>query len=166
MVFDKKQYAKEYRENHKEQAKEYNAWYNQTPQGKFVNTINSWKESPKNGYGLICENREEIEGIYMLYICSERCEECNCPYTKENKKCMDHCHETGNFRNILCHSCNRKRNTKQNSSGTTNISWYKYRNCWIYQIIIKGKKHNKKSKDLEWLKEYKLEYEKNNIYIH
>ena len=129
-----------------------------TPNGKFFNKKNAWKTN-----GLICETIEELEGIYGLYICSERCENCNCVYTTDNKKCMDHCHETGNFRNILCHSCNMKRK-KSNTSGIPNI--YKDKNGWLYKLNIKGKLHRKYSKDLEWLKEYKLEYEKNNIYIH
>ena len=132
--------------------------YNESPQGKMSNRINNWKRNE-----LICENIEELEGIYGLYICSERCENCNCLYTEDNVKCMDHCHESGNFRNILCNSCNTKRN-KSNTSGIPNIS--KDRKGWRYKIRIKGKIHYKSSKDLEWLKQYKLEYEKNNIYIY
>jgi len=130
----------------------------QTPHGKFLNKISKWKT-----IGLICETVEEIEGIYGLYISSERCEECNCPYTKENKKCMDHCHESGKFRYILCNSCNLKQRM-DNTSGMPNI--HKYKCGWKYQITIKGKRHTKSSKDLEWLKQYKLEYEKNNLYIY
>jgi len=146
-----------------EEQKEQRRIYEQTPQGKFLNIISNWKRPPKNGYGLICENREEIEGIYGLYISSERCEECNCLYTEDNKKCMDHCHESGKFRYILCHSCNTKRK-KNNTSGIPNIS--KQQNGWEYKIQIKSKKHSKFSTDLEWLKEYKVEFEKNNLYIH
>ena len=164
MVFDKKQYAKEYREKHKEKQIKYQKEYRESEKGKLIKTINSWKEKPKNGYGLICESRDEYEYIYDRWLRSERCEECSKEYTKENKKCMDHCHDTGLFRNILCHSCNMKRTTKENSSGTTNIFWYKYRNCWLYQIIINKKVYSKKSKDLEWLKQYKIDFEKENLY--
>ena len=158
MVFDRKQYAKEYRENNKEEQKIYNKWYRQTPKGKMSNTIGTWKRN-----GLIWNNIEEIEGIYGLYLSSERCENCNCLYTEDNVKDMDHNHDNGKFRNILCHSCNMKRKNN-NTTGIPNIS--KHKNGWQYQIIIKGKLHYKSSKDLEWLKQYKLEYEKNNIYIH
>lgn len=140
--------------------KEQRKIHAQTPQGKMNITINNWTRCKE---GLTYKNMEELEGIYGLYICSERCEECNCLYTEDNIKCMDHCHLTGNFRNILCNSCNAKRK-KNNTSGIPNISKWKY--GWEYQIKINGKKHSKRSKDLEWLKQYKLEYEKNNIYIH
>ena len=155
MVFDRKKWQKEYYEKNKEKIKEYN----QTPKGKMNNTIKDWERK-----GLICENREEYEYIYDRWLSSERCEEpkCNKEYTEDNWKCMDHCHLTGLFRNILCHSCNIRILTKQNSSGTTNI--IKNRTSWMYRIQIKGKRHTKYSNDLEWLIEYKIKFEKENLY--
>mgnify|MGYP003651405333 FL=1 len=35
---------------------------------------------------------------------------------------------------------------------------------WCYQINIKGQKHNKYSTDLDWLKNYKIEFEKKYLY--
>ena len=153
-----------YHEN-KEKRKQYDKEYHQTEKGKMNTKISKWKNSTKNGYGLICENREEYEYIYDRWLRSERCEEpkCNKEYTKGNYKSMDHCHLTGLFRNILCHSCNANLNSS-NTSGTPNISWNKIKNCWIYYRTIKGKIHTKCSKDLEWLKNYKIEYEKENLY--
>ena len=142
--------------------KQYNKEYNKTKKGKMCIKISKWKNNTENGYGLICENKDDYELIYDRWLNSERCEECNKEYTKENIKCMDHCHLTGLFRNILCNSCNMKRRTKENSSGTTNIT--KYKNSWRYQINIKGKTHSKHSKDLEWLKNYKKEYENKYLY--
>tara|TARA_R110002072_G_scaffold286733_1_gene451847 strand:- start:43 stop:477 length:435 start_codon:yes stop_codon:yes gene_type:complete len=142
MVFDRKQYREKNKEKHK----------------KCFN-ICQWKNT-----GLICETRDEYEYIYDRWLNSERCEEpkCNKEYSKENKKCMDHCHLTGLFRNILCNSCNCKRRIKENSSGTTNIT--KYKNSWRYKISINKKIHQKYSKDLEWLKNYKIEYENKYLY--
>ena len=151
--------ANEYRQKHKEKIKEYY----QTEKGKMNTKISNWKQKPKNGYGLICENRDEYEYIYDRWLNSERCEECNKEYTEDNIKNMDHCHLTGLFRNILCHICNVNKRM-DNTSGTTNISWDKTRNRWCYQKTIKGKIHTKCSNDLEWLKQYKIDYEKENLY--
>jgi hypothetical protein len=128
----------------------------------MVSKIANWKQKTKNGYGLICENRDEYEYIYDRWLRSERCEECNKEYTEDNWKCMDHCHLTGLFRDIICNSCNSKRTTTENSSGTTNI--HKKLNGWCYQIQINKKTHCKYSKDLEWLKNYKIEFEKKYLY--
>ncbi len=159
---EKKEYGKEYYKNNREKILLQIKEYNQTEKGKMNTKINEWKKNPKNGYGLICENRDEYEYIYDRYLNSERCEECSKEYTEDNWKCMDHCHLTGLFRDIICNSCNMKRRTKANSSGTTNIT--KDKNGWQYQITIKGKRHTKYSKDLEWLKQYKIDYEKENLY--
>ncbi len=114
--------------------------------------------------GLIWKTVEEIEGIYGLYLFSERCEKCNCLYTEDNRKCMDHNHDNGTFRNILCNSCNTNRRMKINTSGIPNICWDKRRNTWRYTKMINGKLYQKCSRDLEWLKQYKLDYEKEHYY--
>ena len=153
---------KEYYENNREKILLQKKEYRESEKGKMNTKISNWKQKPKNGYGLICENRDEYEYIYDRWLNSERCEECNKEYTEDNIKNMDHCHLTGLFRNILCHICNVKRRTKANSSGTTNIT--KDKNGWQYQITIKGKRHTKYSKDLEWLKKYKIDYENKYLY--
>ena len=162
MVQTKEELAKtrkEYYEKNKEKIKQQHKEYRKTHISKMSVKISGWKHS-----GLICENRDEYEYIYDRLLNSERCEEpkCNKEYTKDNWKCMDHCHLTGLFRNILCHSCNSKRTLKENSSGIPNI--YKRKNGWTYIIMINKKTHSKFSKDLEFLKNYKIEYENKYIY--
>jgi len=142
----------------KEEKKIYDKSYYQTPKGKMNTKISSWKQK-----GLICDTRDDYELIYNRWLESERCEECNKPYTTKNVKDMDHCHKTGVFRNILCHSCNSNKRM-DNTSGIPNISWDKSSNSWIYKRTINAKQHSKRSKDLEWLKQYKLDYEKENYY--
>tara|TARA_R110000744_G_C18859384_1_gene503784 strand:+ start:56 stop:502 length:447 start_codon:yes stop_codon:yes gene_type:complete len=144
----------------KEEIKERVKEYHQSDKGKMCKKISQWKFN-----GLKCESRDEYELIYFTWLNSSRCENCNKEYTQDNVKCMDHCHDTGLFRNVLCNSCNIKRRTKENSSGIPNICWNKLNKCWRFQINIKGKIHSKCSKDLEWLKNYKIEYEKENLYI-
>ena len=55
-----------------------------------------------------------MDGLYEHYLKTTHCDECEVELTYDKvrtttTKCMDHCHETGQFRNILCHSCNSKR---------------------------------------------------------
>ena len=141
-MFDKKNYAKNYA---------------QTYRGKMFRKIAIWKLN-----GLIAIN---YEIIFDRYYYSSHCENCKCEYTKDNVKCMDHDHKNGLFRNILCNACNVNL-MDTNTSGIPNISWDKFKNGWHYQKIIKGKKHTKRHKSLEWLKNYKKEYEDKHYYIH
>ena len=155
----KKLYDKEYRLRNLEKIKLRQKEHNKNPKRKMDVKINFWKFS-----GLICENKDEYEYIYDRWLYSEKCEEpkCNKEYTENNFKCMDHCHLTGLFRNILCNSCNIRLRTNDNSSGIPNI--YKDKKGWLYRIAIKCKTHTKYSKDLEWLKNYKKEYENKYLY--
>ena len=110
MPFNKKeynkQYFKEYYEKNGEKLKESKKKYRQTPEGIKSLRISNWKFR-----GLQCDY---IEELYQHYLLSDQCEKCSVILTEDKKttsttKCMDHCHTTGLFRNILCHACNMKR---------------------------------------------------------
>jgi len=97
---------KEYRENNKEKIKEHQKEYDQSPAGKKSSRIGNWKFN-----GVI---HDDFNELYEKYINTEFCELCNCKLTvdRQNTKttrCLDHDHTTGEFRNIVCHSCNVKR---------------------------------------------------------
>jgi hypothetical protein len=51
---------------------------------------------------------ETYDELYNYFLSVDNCEECGISFT-ECRKCLDHCHNTGLFRNVLCNSCNRIR---------------------------------------------------------
>ena len=100
-----KKKIKENRENNKEHKRKYDLIYSQSPQGKKTHKIAKWKKR-----GLICD---DYNLIYEKYLNTLNCDNCNCILTIDRfntltTKCMDHDHNTGLFRNILCHCCNIK----------------------------------------------------------
>ena len=61
-------------------------------------TIYNWKKS-----GLIYDNYDEL---YEVYIKTMECQHCNKAFKKSSDRCLDHDHETGLFRKIVCNRCN------------------------------------------------------------
>ena len=79
---------KRYREKHKEKVRK-----------KTI--LNNWKKR-----GVINDNFDEL---YNYYINCFKCESCDCdivPGNCKNGRYLDHDHETGLFRNIVCPKCN------------------------------------------------------------
>ena len=101
------EYQKDYNAKNKEKVstrqKAYQIDYNQTPEGKKSNRISNWKSR-----GVI---HDDFNELYEKYITTELCELCNVELTEDKintstTRCLDHCHETGEFRNVLCWNCN------------------------------------------------------------
>ena len=146
-----KEYYLKNKEKHKEKTKEYAIKnkgkikeYNQSPKGKKSNTISKWKQS-----GLIADN---IDELYDRYINSTNCELCGNEYKNTKDRCLDHDHNTGLFRNVVCQSCNTssklKEIQKNNTSGYKNIQLTK-NNTFKVKIIIKKKIYRKSFKTIE-----------------
>ena len=100
-----KEQRKEYTINNKEHHKEYNKEYRQTPNCKKSNTITNWKKR-----GVI---HDDFNNLYELYINTTECNACNATFKNSKDRHLDHSHETGEYRNVLCHSCNTMDNWKK-----------------------------------------------------
>ena len=127
--------------------------YKKTKKGRMVNKISIWKHN-----GLKVDNPEDYLTIYYHWLSSTNCEKCNKEYTEKNFKCMDHNHNTGEYRNILCNNCNLN-DRVDNKSGTPNVSWDKRRDKWRYAKVFNGKQHSKSFNTKEEAIAYKIQYE-------
>tara|TARA_R110000782_G_scaffold30440_1_gene75828 strand:- start:996 stop:1496 length:501 start_codon:yes stop_codon:yes gene_type:complete len=143
------------KEKNKEHKKQYAKEWRQSPEGIKSNLISSWKY-----YGLKA-TKEEMDIIYDRYLNSSQCELCNQDYSKY-KKCMDHSHETGKFRNIICHQCNLinpldiKCNKNNTTTGHKNI--YEDKHSFRFRKEMKGKVYSKRFKTLEEAIIYKEQF--------
>ena len=94
--------GKKYREENKEEIAEYQKKYNQTPQGIETKLKSTWRSRGVKG---------DLDEIYMLYVNTTHCEYCSIEFGEIGDgegswKCLDHCHQTGEFRGVLCNNCN------------------------------------------------------------
>lgn len=72
----------------------------QTLEYKERNILNSLKRRLKS-YGVL-----DIDAYMEFYNGKTTCELCNSVFTTTNYKCIDHCHNTGNYRGLICNDCN------------------------------------------------------------
>ena len=80
--------------------------YRQTESAIKSRRISHWKD---RGVSSEC-----FDSLYNYYVNCQNCELCNIEITedkirKSTTRCLDHCHRTGEFRNVVCHACNIKR---------------------------------------------------------
>jgi hypothetical protein len=74
--------------------------YNKTPVGKRHVSISSWTRRGAIG---------DLKTFYNeRYLPATNCEVCEKVFKSRRDKCMDHCHDTGEIRWVLCQSCNNK----------------------------------------------------------
>jgi len=96
-----RKYRKAFPEKGKERMRK---WRLENPEKQLkTNRKCDWKR-----YGLNMENFEEI---YEKYLSTTHCELCNVLLTEDKintktTRTMDHSHITGEFRNVICISCN------------------------------------------------------------
>jgi len=98
-------YYLENKEKLKQYSNEYAKIYSQTETGRKSGKINKWKHR-----GVITD---DYSSLYDYYINCNNCEECDVELVEgnlgANKRCLDHDHITGLFRNVLCNTCNLRR---------------------------------------------------------
>ena len=132
-----------------------NKKYRQTPKGIKNRIVCHWRES-----GLIVN---DIDALYEKYLNTTNCELCNvtlCTGSKaSNRKCMDHCHITGNFRNVVCNTWNMRKLDqtlpKNNLCGIKNVTQRKDNGKWVYRKSFnKNNFHfmNKNKQIVLWVK--------------
>ena len=129
-------------------------------------TKRSWKK-----HGLIMDNFEEI---YNKYIYAIHCQLCNKQFKNTKDRQMEHCHKTGQFRNIVCNKCNLlKKDRKINSNNTSGYKGISKRNdknykqgfYWTFRVNIDGKRKTiKTSVDFEKLVKFADQWKKDNNY--
>tara|TARA_R110000803_G_scaffold171207_1_gene234081 strand:- start:140 stop:517 length:378 start_codon:yes stop_codon:yes gene_type:complete len=100
----KNEKQREWYEKNKEKIAEYNKEYRQTPAGKKTRTMAKWRE-----LGVKNVN----EKLYNDYIVTTECESCSNEFISSFDRCLDHDHETGEFRWVICRSCNNRDNWKK-----------------------------------------------------
>ena len=118
MPYKDPEYMKKWRQKNKLKISNYNKNYSilnnetikikksiwdNTDKGRKTKRISIWRSR-----GLISEDYDKI---YERYILTEECDNCGILLDEDfnTKKCMDHSHTTGEFRNILCSLCNVNR---------------------------------------------------------
>jgi len=129
-------------------------------------TILNWKNR-----GLIYD---DLDSLYDEYIYLKNCDLCGIEFKSSNDRQMEHSHETGEFRNFVCQSCNRKKSDVKirtdNSSGYKGIGKHKDKNCkqgynWRFRAMINGKhKTIKTMGDFDKLVEFAEQWKKDNNY--
>ena len=98
-----KEYDKEYSKEWREKNKEYNTKRNKEyhKNNPHTSLISCWKRR-----GLISD---DYKALYDEYFIATHCQVCDKEFNKEspmNYKCMDHDHDTGEFRCFACGDCN------------------------------------------------------------
>lgn len=93
-----------------EEKRQYQNDYRRTYEGLKKHMIDKWKRR-----GVVATHYYTLDELFDAWLWCPECENCGVELAPVgtprccDSRCLDHCHITGVFRNILCHSCNTKR---------------------------------------------------------
>ena len=94
------EFMKQYYQANSEKIKEQKKQYYNTPNGRKNYIINGWKQ-----IGVI---NDDFDLLYEKYVNTNNCDVCKNEFNGTRNRQLDHDHETGLFRQILCQSCNAR----------------------------------------------------------
>lgn len=88
-------------------AKEYKAFHSR--ENANIYKCASWRRK-----GIKLREGEDWDSVWIHYYITEECEDCGCKLTWDKKmtatrKCLDHDHQTGFIRGVVCCGCNNRR---------------------------------------------------------
>ena len=103
MLERNKKYYEENKEHVSAVQKKWRKVYSKTPKEQKRNTIKRWKQM-----GIVCE---DFDSLHCHYLNAKECDNCGVEFGEHGSiggtwRTCDHSHETGEFRNFLCHRCN------------------------------------------------------------
>jgi len=75
--------------------------YHKSPTGRKSGMITKWKQR-----GVVLPVGHTWDSLHDLYKNTTACMVCKKVFRDSNDKCLDHCHESGAYRQVLCCSCN------------------------------------------------------------
>jgi hypothetical protein len=114
---------KNYQDNHEERLKYHKEKRNTEEHKAYMKEFRASEAGIKSAritrmkvYGIISD---DYEALYEKWKNTTHCEDCNIELVGgnngANRKCIDHDHKTGAFRNIVCHKCNMRRGREDNN---------------------------------------------------
>ena len=111
--------------------------------------INHWKHR-----GLIYDNYDDLFEVYRKTL---NCQHCNKELKNKTDRCMDHNHETGLFRKIVCRRCNSNDSYVNYPDGKDLIQYRKQKIKCICGSIIRRSNisiHKKSPKHMKNMEQY------------